>query len=925
MLLRHPLRWTASLVLLLGVLSAVPAAQAGRGPIQLNDNRGNGVFQAATLGLFTGLIPVCPPTNCTGTHVFGRVIASPHVVALYWDNAWDTDTTNADAPKRATINAMIQGVVASSYLDGARQYGVGHGMFHSGHESSSACGTRRPTGATNFVSLLGWVECEVEVPGTGVPYPDDNTLYAVFLPDGVTITGSPKADCTTTAAFHAFSAAVVPDPQLYNPLAFRIQGFSFTVVPQQCMHASDAAMRLDRYSQAWSHELVEAATDPTPGTGWVDNTHFGGSLELWLDTGEAGDICQPSATAPDGVPSDPVRTLATSLLLVERYWSNTDHACVPAVPAPPPPPPPPASDPIGHVDRWGADLSGTTNVAGWVLDGDAPTAPAHVKVYVDGTAGSGASSYDHVADLVRSDVAAAYPGASAGHGFDVSIPGLSSGTHQLYVYGTKVAGSAIALLAQVAVTIDPATTGSPTAHLEVAQGADPSGIRVAGWAFDVDAPTTPLQIDAYVDGVPGVGSAYDLGTTTVSRPDVAAVYTGLGLGDTTGFDATIGGLTPGSHTVHVYATNIGPGTSVLIGVADVTVPSLDGLMYEVMAPKVVPPAAAVGSELTCLPALWQAFDVVNDVAFTIGPFVWLRNDVVIEGATASTYTPTASDGAQRIACATTATTALRSDLRSTVVSGAVVIAVPPPVNDAAPAIRGEAFVGGRIQCSTGRWLNRPTSYEYVWVRGKKGSVIPEARRATYQLVSADVDLAVRCEVTASNDGGSATAPSLAVLVGSPPAPVNQTVPAISGSAVVGSGLTCSTGTWTNAPTGYSYVWSRAGTALGSAMPATHAVVVADVGKAITCTVTASNAGGGASATSGPVIGRALVQCVVPTVAKATLAVAKARLVAAHCGVGAVTKARSRTVAKGRVIRAKVAVGSRLATGFRVALVVSLGR
>jgi beta-lactam-binding protein with PASTA domain len=113
--------------------------------------------------------------------------------------------------------------------------------------------------------------------------------------------------------------------------------------------------------------------------------------------------------------------------------------------------------------------------------------------------------------------------------------------------------------------------------------------------------------------------------------------------------------------------------------------------------------------------------------------------------------------------------------------------------------------------------------------------------------------------------------------------------------------------------------------LGNATLPSHTVVVADVGKAITCTVTASNAGGGASATSAPVIGRALVQCVVPAVARATLKVAKARLAAAHCGLGKVTKARSRTIAKGRVIRAKVAVRSRHAAGYRVALVVSRGR
>jgi hypothetical protein len=85
-----------------------------------------------------------------------------------------------------------------------------------------------------------------------------------------------------------------------------------------------------------------------------------------------------------------------------------------------------------------------------------------------------------------------------------------------------------------------------------------------------------------------------------------------------------------------------------------------------------------------------------------------------------------------------------------------------------------------------------------------------------------------------------------------PAPVSQTAPAISGTAVRGDTLTCSNGTWTNSPTSFAYQWLRNGTAIPGATNATYTLVEADVGTQITCRVTASNAGGSNTRTSAAV-------------------------------------------------------------------------
>ena len=86
-----------------------------------------------------------------------------------------------------------------------------------------------------------------------------------------------------------------------------------------------------------------------------------------------------------------------------------------------------------------------------------------------------------------------------------------------------------------------------------------------------------------------------------------------------------------------------------------------------------------------------------------------------------------------------------------------------------------------------------------------------------------------------------------------PPPGNTAPPAISGVPEVGRTLGCSQGSWTNDPTSFAYAWKRDGAAIAGATSAQHTVTGADVGRPITCTVTASNDGGSGSATSAPVI------------------------------------------------------------------------
>jgi hypothetical protein len=89
----------------------------------------------------------------------------------------------------------------------------------------------------------------------------------------------------------------------------------------------------------------------------------------------------------------------------------------------------------------------------------------------------------------------------------------------------------------------------------------------------------------------------------------------------------------------------------------------------------------------------------------------------------------------------------------------------------------------------------------------------------------------------------------------PAAPVNSQLPAISGASSQGSMLTADPGNWSGAPTSFAYQWRRCNSSGAACSDITNATgtgyltTASDVGSTLRVNVTASNAGGSASAVS----------------------------------------------------------------------------
>src|SRR5207245_7200105 len=81
----------------------------------------------------------------------------------------------------------------------------------------------------------------------------------------------------------------------------------------------------------------------------------------------------------------------------------------------------------------------------------------------------------------------------------------------------------------------------------------------------------------------------------------------------------------------------------------------------------------------------------------------------------------------------------------------------------APTVSGEAKLGSSLQCSQGVWSGTPApAFTYTWLRDR--SVIAPATSSTYTIVEADLGHTLTCEVTATNEEGSASAASAGVPI-----------------------------------------------------------------------------------------------------------------------------------------------------------------
>jgi hypothetical protein len=259
----------------------------------------------------------------------GVVVPAPRVHNVFWDDAW---STRHPTFTRGAINTFTTRIGTSAYPGSLGQYGIIPPTFASSHASSALCGQRRAPNAVTTAQVVSWVLCEVNTPGTGVPFPVprlpiSNDLYVVYLPANTTITDALRIPQRTvlgrTFGPFTISRTSCVDYGAYHSWGVAITGtFALAIIPTRCATtALNDFTSLENISLAASHEIVEATTNPFIALGWIDNSIANTAPAFRrLSRGEASDICDFLPT-----PTEPSRWLGS---LFSPYWSNNAGECI---------------------------------------------------------------------------------------------------------------------------------------------------------------------------------------------------------------------------------------------------------------------------------------------------------------------------------------------------------------------------------------------------------------------------------------------------------------------------------------------------------------------------------------------------------------------------------------------------------------------
>jgi hypothetical protein len=253
----------------------------------------------------------------------GAIVQRPLIVNLFWDNAWDT---RHPLFTRRLLNTFTIRVGSTSYLGALDQYGVERSGFIGSFQGSRTCGPTRAPNTVTTAQVISWAVCMVSSPFTGVPKPAaripvSNTMYVVYLPRNTTI-----RDGLTVPRFRVFGRSFGPfavdhtaceDYGAYHAFAAAPTLFAFAIVPTRCalLSATDGTPAVDNVTLAASHEIVEAATNPLIGAGWINSSL---SAQRILVEGEASDICHFQDATPRRIFGH----------LFSPYWSNERGRCV---------------------------------------------------------------------------------------------------------------------------------------------------------------------------------------------------------------------------------------------------------------------------------------------------------------------------------------------------------------------------------------------------------------------------------------------------------------------------------------------------------------------------------------------------------------------------------------------------------------------
>jgi hypothetical protein len=214
----------------------------------------------------------------------GTILYTAQLRLIFWGREWASGT---EPVTMAAVVAAVQSIIDGPYLDALEQYGVSRARLDRIIDLTDE-DPPSPYGTGDGEDRVGRLIDDGKVPEPDQDF--DTALYCIFLPS------------TVAGAALGLPAGVVGEhTRLIN---VDWDDFWYASVPVAWVSNNGT---LNWITETFSHELVEALTDPDGG-GWQVEPRG------TFDWNEIADVC--------------ASTYLLNGVSVSSYWSNSDNACV---------------------------------------------------------------------------------------------------------------------------------------------------------------------------------------------------------------------------------------------------------------------------------------------------------------------------------------------------------------------------------------------------------------------------------------------------------------------------------------------------------------------------------------------------------------------------------------------------------------------
>ena len=219
------------------------------------------------------------------TYRHGPLLSAVQVFTIFWGTAWKVAE---NASLAAKMNQFFDYILTSQLMDQLGEYSIpGQTIGHGSRIGTTGLTSPEPGTSVQDGEIQQFLQQEINS-GT-LPATNANTLYFVFLPEGVTVVQGNSSSCQAFCGYHDSFG----------------NGVYYAVMPYPgCSGCTGGLAPFDALTSTTSHELCEAITDPIPGEGWYDDTN-----------GEIGDICA-------------WKTRKVGNYTIQLEWSNKANSCV---------------------------------------------------------------------------------------------------------------------------------------------------------------------------------------------------------------------------------------------------------------------------------------------------------------------------------------------------------------------------------------------------------------------------------------------------------------------------------------------------------------------------------------------------------------------------------------------------------------------